>query len=131
MLSQHVWTLLKLCVVVAQPYICFALPVDLDVAGKLKYSNTRMHPLLQSNVSQAPLTQEQQVTLQQQQHVSCHQVSCASAQGRGTHLPLEMTTLLYCTRRYSSSRLNLPVTTPMDPVMVRGSATILLAPIAM
>ena len=49
----------------------------------------------------------------------------------GAYLPLEMMTLPYCTRLYSSSRLNFPVTTPMDPVMVNASATILLAPIAM
>ena len=44
-----------------------------------------------------------------------------------TDLPLDMSSLAYPILPYNCSRLNLPVITPMDPVIVSCSATILLA----
>lgn len=49
----------------------------------------------------------------------------------GTYLPLLITSFEKPIRSYRWLRLNFAVTTPMLPVIVRGSATIALAPMAM
>jgi hypothetical protein len=50
---------------------------------------------------------------------------------QSAHLPRDSVVLLYPTRSYSDARLNLPLMTPMLPVIVSASATILLHAIAM